>query len=380
MSRKYETDSKEKWKQKRKKYGKILLPIILILSLLCSCSLSESPSYSGETQAGNLFGATEELQEQQEESGELEVHFIDVGQGDAVLIRCGDHAMEVDFGDNDKGTLVQNYLENQGITKLDYAIGTHPDADHIGGMDVILYKFDVETVFMPDVTNNTATYRDVLQVCKNKDYQIEIPEWGASYQLGDASFQIICPVGEGYGDTNSYSIGIRLTYQDTSFVLCGDATVESEVEMLHTGEELSADVLKVSHHGSSTSTSEEFLQAVNPTYAVISCGKDNSYGHPHHEVMELLEEYQIQIYRTDEQGSIVAVSDGKEITWNTGMWTEPEDVGKEIYILNTATKKIHTIWCSSIEDIKEENKEESNKSLRELKKEGYTPCKRCIGE
>jgi len=360
-----------------KKYYQIILAVFLSLTLLCSCESMGTEAFPNETQAGNLFGVNTG---NEESSGGLEVHFIDVGQGDAIFIRCGEHTMQVDFGDNDKGTAVQNYLEKEGVTSLDYAIGTHPDADHIGGMDVILYKMDVETIFMPDVTNNTATYRDVLQVCKTKDYTIEIPEWGAVYELGDASFQIICPVGEGYGDTNSYSIGIRLTYQDTSFVLCGDATKESESEMLYSNEELSADVLKVSHHGSSTSTSEEFLKAVNPTYAVISCGKDNSYGHPHWEVMELLEKEKIQIFRTDEQGSIVAISDGEEITWNTGIWTDPEEQSGQIYVLNTGTKKIHYIWCSSAEEIKEENKEESTKSLKELKKEGYTPCKKCIGE
>lgn len=360
-----------------KKYYQMIWIVLLSLFLLCSCEAIEIDPFPNETQAGNLLGVNTE---NGENAGTLEVHFIDIGQGDAILIRCGEHTMEVDFGNNDKGTTVQNYLEKQGVTSLDYAIGTHPDADHIGGMDVILYKMDTDKIFMPNVTSNTATYRDVLQVCKNKNYTIEVPEWGAVYELGDASFQIICPVADGYGDTNSYSIGIRLTYQDTSFILCGDATIESETEMLCSNEELSANVLKVSHHGSSTSTSEKFLEAVNPIYAVISCGKDNSYGHPHEEIMELLEEHHVQIFRTDEQGSIVAVSDGKNITWNTVVWTESDKQNGQMYVLNTATKKIHTILCSSISEIKEENKEDSLKSLRELKKEGYTPCKRCIGE
>lgn len=366
-----------------KRYVRILLVLFLSLFLLCSCESTEPVVLPTETvpigtQAGNLLGSNQNTATEQDEK--LEVHFIDVGQGDAILIRFGEHAMQVDFGNNDKGTLVQSYLEKQGITSLDYAIGTHPDADHIGGMDVILYKWDVDTIFMPNKASDTATYRDVLQVCKNKNYKIEVPKAGAEYSLGDASFQIICPIADGYGDTNSYSIGIRLTYQDTSFVLCGDATKESETEMLCSNEPLSADVLKVSHHGSNTSTSEEFLKAVNPSYAVISCGKDNSYGHPHQETMELLEQYQVQIFRTDEQGSIVAVSDGKEIQWNTVEWSEDEPLNGYIYVLNTATKKYHYIWCSMVEDIKEENKEDTTKSKKELKKEGYEPCKRCVGE
>ena len=352
------------------------LLILFSFFLLCSCGTVSPETFPNETQAGNLLGTNLESQEE----GELEVHFIDVGQGDAVLIRCGEHAMQVDFGNNDKGTLVQNYLEKQGITHLEYAIGTHPDADHIGGMDVILYKWDVDTVFMPDVTNNTATYRDVVQVCKNKNCKIEVPKPGTEYQLGDASFQIICPIADGYGDINSYSIGIRLTYQDTSFVLCGDATIESETEMLCSNEVLSADVLKISHHGSNTSTSEEFLKAVNPSYAVISCGKDNSYGHPHQEILDRLHQYPIQIFRTDEQGSVIAVSDGETITWNTIEWEDSVSQSEYLYVLNTATKKYHYIWCSFVEDIKEGNKEDTTKTKKELKKEGYEPCKKCVGE
>lgn len=367
----------EKLRQIQHNYRRILL-IFFSIVLLCSCSVMESETVPIETQAGNLFSANEvELEEQE---GELEVHFIDVGQGDAILIRCGEHAMQVDFGNNDKGTLVQNYLEKQGVTHLDYAIGTHPDADHIGGMDVILYKWDVDTVLMPDKTSDTATYRDVVQVCKNKNYKIEVPKWGTVYSLGDASFQIICPVADGYGDTNSYSIGIRLTYGETSFILCGDATIESETEMLCSNQVLSADVLKVSHHGSNTSTSEEFLKAVNPSYAVISCGRDNSYGHPHKEILERLEQYPVEILRTDEQGSILAVSDGKEITWSTLEWEDPDALSGYIFVINKTTKKFHYIWCSAVEDIKEENKEDTTKTKSKLKKEGYEPCKKCVGE
>lgn len=362
-----------------KRYYRLILTVLLSVTLLCSCEAIEGNTFPTEAQLGTLLSADVSSQEE-EKNGELEVHFIDVGQGDAILIRYGEHAMQVDFGNNDKGTLVQNYLEKQGITHLEYAIGTHPDADHIGGMDVILYKWDVDTVLMPDVSNNTATYRDVVQVCKNKNYTIEVPKWGTVYPLGDASFQIICPIANKYGDINSYSIGIRLTYQDTSFILCGDATIESETEMLCSNEVLAADVLKVSHHGSTTATSEAFLKAVNPTYAIISCGKDNSYGHPHQEVMERLEQYPVQIFRTDEQGSIIAVSDGEAITWNTVEWTDADSQSGNLYVLNTATKKFHYIWCSSIKDIGEENRQESSKSKRELKKEGYEPCKKCVGE
>lgn len=245
----------------------------------------------------------------------LYVHFIDVGQGDAALITCGDDAMMVDFGNNDKGTLVQKYLQDQGIDHLDYAVGTHPDADHIGGMDVVLYKFDTKNVWMPDIAADTNTYRDVIDTCKNRGYEPVCPQAGETYPLGEAGVKVLAPL-YGYDDTNSSSIGLMIIYGDTKFLLCGDATAETERDMLARWKNLSADVFKLSHHGSSSSNTEEFLYAVDPDAVVISCAAGNDYGHPHREVVASLKEMGVDVYRTDLQGTLIACSDGETITWN----------------------------------------------------------------
>lgn len=254
----------------------------------------------------------------QEGSG-LEVHYLDVGQGDCTLILCDGHAMLIDAGDNDKGTAVQSYLESQGVTELDYVIGTHPDADHIGGLDVILYKFDCQTVLMPDFEKDTRTYDDVIQTMKQKRYENTSPRTGETFELGSAVFTIVAPNGE-YGDNaNDYSIGILLQHGGNRFLFTGDAEEASEADMLENGMDLKADVFKAAHHGSRTANTEEFLNAVDPDYMVISCGQDNSYGHPHAEVMNRLRIMGISVFRTDEQGTIVAHSDGTEITFNMSL-------------------------------------------------------------
>jgi len=246
----------------------------------------------------------------------LEVHYLDVGQGDATLILCDGQAMLIDAGNNDKGTQVQMYLQKRGIARLDYVIGTHPDADHIGGLDVILYKFDCDTILMPDYEKGTKTYEDVLQTMKQKRYSPTRPKAGGVYTLGSARFTVVAPIGT-YGDNaNDYSIGILLEHGENRFLFTGDAEEASEADMLMNGVELSADVYKAGHHGSRTASTEDFVKAVRPDYAVISCGEENSYGHPHAEVLNRFRELGIQVFRTDVQGTVVAVSDGTDITFN----------------------------------------------------------------
>ncbi len=245
------------------------------------------------------------------------VHFIDVGQGDATLIICDHEAMLIDCGDNSKGTLLQNYLKKQGVEKLKFVIGTHPDADHIGGMDVILTKFDCERILMPDITKETATYRDTISAMNYKGYQNTLPYVGDTYSLGSACFTILAPNNYDYGDkTNNYSISIILYHGGNTFLFTGDAEEEAENDMLSNGYSIKADVLHVGHHGSSSSTSDNFLKEVNPSYAVISCGEENDYGHPHAETLNKLRAAGISLFRTDEQGSVIAISDENGITWN----------------------------------------------------------------
>lgn len=258
-------------------------------------------------------------------AGSMEVHFIDVGQGDSTLIECDGEYMLVDAGQNDQGLVLWDYLQEQGATHLKYAIGTHPDADHIGGLDVILYRCDVDTVIMPDVEHDTRTYDDVIQTIFNKNLQRTDPVVGDVYTLGSATFTIVAPNADyGDDDMNDWSVGILLQNGDDRFLLIGDAETQAEDDIVANGIDISADVYKVAHHGSNTGTTDELLAAVNPTYAVISCGKDNSYGHPHGSVLNKLKAAGVKVFRTDEQGTIIAYSNGNGITWDC----EPSETWK----------------------------------------------------
>lgn len=248
--------------------------------------------------------------------GIMEVHFIDVGQGDAIFIETGNSTMLIDAGENNKGSLVREYLISQQVDKLDYVIGTHPHSDHIGGLDTILDSFEVNKVLLPDAVHTTDTFEDVLDSLEEQQLKVTRPVVGDRYSFGDASFTILAPNSSGYADLNDYSICIRLTYGNTSFLLTGDAEKLSEDEMMKNGLDLSAEVLKLGHHGSAYSSNTKFINAVSPSFAIISAGKDNKYGHPHAETLQVMQEYNIKVYRTDEQGSIIFTSDGQTVSVN----------------------------------------------------------------
>ncbi|MEA4815785.1 MAG: MBL fold metallo-hydrolase [Lachnospiraceae bacterium] len=360
----------------------------------------------------------------------LKVHFIDVGQADSILIELNGKFMLIDAGNNADAETVTNYLKNCGVVSLEYVIGTHPHEDHIGSLDTVIENFDVEKIIMPQKVNSTKTFEDVLTAIENKGLKITAPTTGENYSLGDAGFIILAPNGD-YGDElNNWSVGIKLTYGKTSFVMCGDAEEAAEGDILKTGIDISANVLKIGHHGSSTSTSESFLNAVNPEYAVISVGEGNDYGHPHQETLDNLLQKGIKILRTDKNGTIIAESDGENISWEMekGSFysssdnlskseytkaeesspaetasgtvtqktetkniepekTEPQNIETQTpeaentktvsYILNTSTKKFHLPSCASVSKIKAENYAEFFGSREEAISAGYEPCGNC---
>lgn len=280
-------------------------------------------------------------------NGNLKVHFIDVGQADSILITENGHSMLIDAGNNADANLVVNYLKSQGVSKLDYVIGTHPHEDHIGGLDVAINSFNIDKVYMPKKTTTTETYKDVINAIKNKNLKVTVPTPGTSFKLGDASCQILAPNGSDYEDANNYSIVIKITYGNNSFLLTGDAEDISEKEMLDKGYGLKADVLKVGHHGSRSSTTEAFLNKVNPKYAVISLGKGNDYGHPHKSTMDRLKSKNIPVYRTDESGTIVATSNGKTISFSAkaGSYTYNDNnksTSNNKYYTDNSTSKAST--------------------------------------
>lgn len=249
--------------------------------------------------------------------GGLKVHFLDVGQGDCILVRFpGGQNMLVDAGKNDSAGYITSYLKKEGVRKLDFVVGTHPHEDHIGSLDAVVKNFEIGEIYMPRVTASTVTFRDALEAVRDKGLKITPARPGLNIiRDGDLSADIIAPCGDQYQSLNDYSAVVKINYGRVSFLLAGDAEDRSEAEMLAGGAAgLKADVLKVGHHGSKTSTSAPFLKAVAPRYAVISLAAGNEYHYPHGVVLDRLKKAGAQVLRTDQRGTIVFATDGKEIT------------------------------------------------------------------
>ena len=249
----------------------------------------------------------------------LRVSYIDVGQADSILIQTpGGKNVLIDAGNNGDATTIVSYLKAQNISRLDYVIATHSHEDHIGSMDKVINTFDIGQVVMPKESSNTQTFRDVITAISNKGLKPIEAKAGVKLELGSELYaELLGPNSSGYDDTNDYSAVLRLVYGKNSFLFTGDAETVSESEMLHLGNQLKVDVLKVGHHGSRTSSTGAFLKLVAPKYAVISVGKGNSYGHPTGEALGRLGSVGATIYRTDDSGTIVCESDGETITFKT---------------------------------------------------------------
>ncbi len=245
----------------------------------------------------------------------LTVSFLDVGQGDSIFIEFPQGGtMLIDAGEQDEGDDVLSYIKRKGYEKLDYVVCTHPHADHIGGMSTVIKNLDVGTVYMPRVYHESRTYERLLETIRAKNLSVKKAKYGATLSPEpDVTLEFLAPIGGEYQEKNDHSAVIRLSYGNRRFLFTGDAEAVSEEEMLALGLDVSADVLKVGHHGSDSSTKPKFLDAVNPRYAVISCGDDNSYGHPDLITLENLEARNIKIYRTDWHETVVMTTDGETI-------------------------------------------------------------------
>jgi beta-lactamase superfamily II metal-dependent hydrolase len=246
----------------------------------------------------------------------IEVHIIDVGQGDSILVMTAGGNMLIDAGPGSAEDGLKDYLTEEGATEFEYAVFTHPHEDHIGGADMILTDFTVSSVILPDCTADSQTYERMMSAIDASGADIITAVTGSEYTLGSMTATILAPVSQAYDNLNNYSVVMKLTFGDTSFMLTGDAEGELEDEILTKfgADILKCDVLKVGHHGSDTATTLEFLKAVAPRLAAISCGTGNSYGHPHGITMSKLIDAGVTVYRTDESGTIVFISDGKQIT------------------------------------------------------------------
>ncbi|MCI5703394.1 MAG: MBL fold metallo-hydrolase [Erysipelotrichaceae bacterium] len=245
-------------------------------------------------------------------SEDLKVHFLDVGQGDSIFIELPtNETILIDASIKDASNKIINYLREENVSKIDYVFATHPHSDHIGGMSAVIKTFDIGQIYMPKAVTTTKTYENLLLTIKDKNLKIKAAKAGNTIiDTDDLKLVVLAPNQDSYESLNNYSIVLKLTYKEKSFLFMGDAETLSEKEI--TGD-VQADVLKVGHHGSRTSTSQAFLNKVNPSYAVISVGLNNDYKHPHQEVIDRLEKKNIKIYRTDQNGDIIFTTDGYNI-------------------------------------------------------------------
>lgn len=288
-------------KRRSKKNDKHIVTIISFIIVLVTAILG-----------GELFLKTDKNSQAVQTSNtvlsdKLEVNFIDVGQADSILVSNKNESMLIDAGNNENGKDVVDFVKSKGITKINYLVGTHPHADHIGGLDdVINSDLKIENVYMPKIQTNTKTFEDVLDALNNKNLKVTAPKRGDNFKIGDANCEIMTDSILDKENLNLSSITIKLQFGDNSFLFMGDAETENEKTINWP----KVDVLKVGHHGSNTSSSQDFLNQVKPEYAIIMAGKDNSYGLPKQKILDRLTKTGAKIFRTDELGTITVISDG----------------------------------------------------------------------
>ena len=345
---------------------KVLPWLLLLCLLLSSCSLLDPIA----TVPRNEHPTTQ--------ADSLSVHYIDVGQADCALLECAGQYMIIDGGNVDDSDLVVTYLQDQGVEQLHTVVCTHAHEEHVGGLAAVLAVYPTEQLLSPTRTYSSACFDDFLYYADQQDIAITIPYPGDSFYLGNAEVTVLGPA-KSYADPNNTSIVVKVEFGDTSFLFTGDMEKDAETDMLDYGMDVSADVLKVGHHGSSTSTGYRFLYEVDPEYAVISVGKDNTYGHPHRETVAILGDAGVPMLRTDELGTILAVTDGSEITFTWEKQSaQPGDIepADATYIGNRNSKKFHLPTCNGLPA---ENNRVIFDSYSEAIAEGYTPCGNCLG-
>ncbi|MDR0470753.1 MAG: MBL fold metallo-hydrolase [Nitrososphaerota archaeon] len=282
-----------------------------------------------------------------EKPTDLQVIVFDVGQADCTLLKMDDHAMLIDAGNTGQDALVLGYLAEYDVTTLDYLVATHPHADHIGSMPSVVRTMErIDTVLMPDKGHTTQIYGDLMDAIDEKGIPIKIPTPGEVFQWGAARVEVLAPNSPTYrnDDLNEYSIVLRVEYGDTSFLFTGDAGEISESEQLDRGFLLKSDVLKVGHHGSRGSSTQQYLDAVAPSYAVICCGAGNPYGHPTPEALGRLAGVGAEIYRTDQNGTITFTTNGTTIK----ITTTPTPPPPHLYIGHKNNLVVHLYTCSSL--------------------------------
>lgn len=315
--------------------------------------------------------------------GELSVYFIDVGQADSIFLTCNGESMLIDGGNVEDAPVVTSFIKNLGIDTLDYVVATHAHEDHAGGLGGIIPEFTVKKVLSPVKEYNSACFRSFVKSA-NRQCGVTLCSAGERWTLGGAEIYSFWPADAEDETANNTSIVLKAVFGSVSYLFCGDLESDAETRLIETGADLSANVLKAGHHGSNTSSSYYFLRNVMPQFAIISCGKENSYGHPHKSTLEKFEQADITYYRTDELGTISSSTDGNKITFTFGGETVTAEAeertpalgeGDVQYIGNINSKKYHLPSCSSLP--KEENRKYFN-SKKEAEDAGYSPCGGCV--
>ena len=361
----------------------LALAAALALSLVGCDTSSIVPGGSGDVMPNPAASQTGTTPSDGQDAA-FQMHFIDVGQALSVLVECDGQFMLYDGGNVDDGSLVVSYLQKQGVEQLQYVFCSHAHEDHVGGLAAVMAKFPAGHAYSPVTEGSTKCFNDFVKYTQQQGLQLEVPSVGTVWPLGSATVTLLGPVTQ-YSETNNTSLVLRIDYGVTSFLLTGDMENTAETDLVNSGANLKVDVLQVGHHGSSTSTSYVFLNAVLPEMGIISCGVNNKYGHPHEETLSILRDAGVDVYRTDLLGTITVSSDGQNYTAATEHFatdaelnpTDPaaSSTAQQAYIGNVNSKKFHLPSCPNLPA---EKNQILFSSYDEAVAAGYSPCSSCI--
>lgn len=345
------------------KNSRVILLLCILATMvfsLCACGTATKGNTASDTASGE----------------ELSIHFLDVGQADSTLLLCGGEAMLIDAGNRDDAEFIIGYLDEMGIDRLKYIVFTHPHEDHIGAGEAVISAVEVDKIFMGDEYDE-GMEGYLKRAIDRQGISIEKPQPGDIETLGESQLEFIGPYQE-FDDVNDDSLCLRISHGKNSAIFTGDAGRDAERDIIESGMDIDADILKAGHHGSNLSSSYYFLRQVNPRYIVVSCGSGNMYGHPHEEAMSRFSDLGAEVFRTDEQGTVIVTDDGENIKFNcqgqkaSKPYSEKHE--EAAYIGNVNSKKYHLPSCSGLPYEKNRVYFKTEEAAEEA---GYEPCGRC---